>query len=105
MPLLLPSVRPSDQFSKPFGKQAPQPPEQSDKNAENEKSGLELRHPYQCDESGKGQVNEEDAESDLCEKLQDLPPNRYPRLRRREFPAATLGTDIGAPWIRVQAGT
>jgi hypothetical protein len=45
-PLLLSPVRPSDQFPKPFGKQAPEPPEQSDENAENKKDGLELRHPY-----------------------------------------------------------
>src|ERR1700721_743722 len=105
MASLLPPMRPPDKFPKPFGKQGPEPPENAEQNPEGNESALEFGHPYYCDESGNREVNEHDPEGDLCEKLERLPPERNPRLRRREFPAPALRTDFGMPGIRMKTQT
>src|SRR5208337_1616454 len=65
MASLLTPERPSDQLPKPFRKQAPQPPQQADKNSKDNESVLELRRLYECHKAREGHVAENDSEGDL----------------------------------------
>jgi len=78
MASLLSPKRPSDELLEPFRKQAPQPPQQADKNSEDKETVLELRSLQECRKPDKSQVDKHDSEDDLCEKLESKTTRRPP---------------------------
>src|SRR5262249_13178752 len=53
----------------------------------------------------KEEPHEQDSQSEFGKPFENLPPDRYLRLRKGKVTASTLGANLGDPRIRVQTRT